>query len=1327
MEFRDWILERLTPAVMVISSPEAESMCQEKNGLTVVDLLRPYGFLHQLSVPVRTVGEHAYRIREFRVRFYRADMMFQPTPEAADEYLKGFLNAAAKESHSVEIPDVMAALQSGKGFLADNTPWWNKYRDEFARMMSFGEMESFDHPVACLLVMHAHAENPVEAFGRLFHSARKPPLMAEGKMEHRIVMHHLLIHGDNVQAEGGYARSEEKLKAARVALGTAAVHLVRINSGRGDPSSKLGYESLWRHPLPGTLPGGGAGEPPSRPPVPTGGYGECLTKANLDDIKRFLEDFAVRALLPAMEARVRALNHQVTSTRKGLRNQLKTLLWRKQPGGPAAAAGRDSPRGSVHGGSIHGGTAAASANGAVNAYGVGSVEGQMRALADLAFTMQDYDTALSTLRLLASDLRADKAWKQYAAVQEMIGISLFMARGTMSDVLGAFKEAFYRYNSAAPHESSPRECVRYATRAMLLAAEYARQHGAYSEANYALMKAHFQEENLRAALLLEQAALCLLRVSPPSVRKYAFHMVLAGLRYNACDQKALGMRAYRQVLSVYKDHKWAFIEEHIHDVLGKQSRDTGDFDSALQHFAAMLHCSHSPPYWQAHYLKQFLDTVAAATKAKGSAPLLELPLPEVDAEHVTVQCDNEICHGNPESRTQQEELWRSLEGPLLSGMDTGATSWLDSGGSSSNKVSALQLSTAVAGEMIEVLISFSNPLAVDLHVSRLRLLFEAEPMPEGADLRQYAEVQEQAVVLKGGEQVRLALGLRPLRPGLLTLTGVEWLLAGNAPGRKLFAPKRPKHRRTASRAATKAEMQSQCLSFTILDALPRLEASVEQLPPTLLAREVRKCTLKLRNTGTRPLRGIRAVCSSPDVFLPPDNADANGSTLDSLSSGRERAAGTSALQEPALRLRRGLTLYTWPAAQALSPGEEMQWPLWVHPRERGQFDFHLAVFFEPEAPVEGMNYRVLRLSHSVDVLASLDLAASLAASRADLVTYLLRLSMHNLQGLQALTVRQVSCLSDSWRISQLGRRGDNAILPPPSTSITPAIEVAAASAATAYFRLHPPEASISGSASGEEWVRSVEGPLAHFHTERQRRLQLESEPEQQFPTRPSKAELQRAALEQQPEPSTSDTPEAKGPDIIVVWSLPGTDGSPRCIGAHHVYDLQEKENVPIRMTLRGEERLRHNFRGGGMCAAALQLDLRNCSDAAASLCIETGTGGPGKGDPVWRHTPELAPQSSTLAEGAAAVPPEPPSGSGGSLPVGAKSGSEYMWCGSVRTLVPSLPAGQAASVTLRVAVMAPGVFEISDYLIRWAFPDVDKLQYSQPGPSIVLRVEDEQS
>ena len=59
---------------------------------------------------------------------------------------------------------------------------------------------------AGLLVLHAHAESPVEAFGRMFHSAPRPPLMKTGKMEHRLVMHHLLVHADNAAADGGYAK-----------------------------------------------------------------------------------------------------------------------------------------------------------------------------------------------------------------------------------------------------------------------------------------------------------------------------------------------------------------------------------------------------------------------------------------------------------------------------------------------------------------------------------------------------------------------------------------------------------------------------------------------------------------------------------------------------------------------------------------------------------------------------------------------------------------------------------------------------------------------------------------------------------------------------------------------------------------------------------------------------------------------------------------------------------------------------------------------------------------------------------------------------------------
>lgn len=49
MDFRNWILESFTPVVMVVASAEAEAMVAEQNGLTVVDMLRPYGYFHHLS------------------------------------------------------------------------------------------------------------------------------------------------------------------------------------------------------------------------------------------------------------------------------------------------------------------------------------------------------------------------------------------------------------------------------------------------------------------------------------------------------------------------------------------------------------------------------------------------------------------------------------------------------------------------------------------------------------------------------------------------------------------------------------------------------------------------------------------------------------------------------------------------------------------------------------------------------------------------------------------------------------------------------------------------------------------------------------------------------------------------------------------------------------------------------------------------------------------------------------------------------------------------------------------------------------------------------
>ena len=79
------------------------------------------------------------------------------------------------------------------------------------------------------------------------------------------------------------------------------------------------------------------------------------------------------------------------------------------------------------------------------------------------------------------------------------------------------------------------------------------------------------------------------------------------------------------------------------------------------------------------------------------------------------------------------------------------------------------------------------------------------------------------------------------------------------------------------------------------------------------------------------------------------------------SAERQQSASTSdaleQLQEPGTALRRGMRRYAWPASRALQPQDAIRWPLWVHPRDRGPFSFHLAFYYEPLTPVEGMKHR----------------------------------------------------------------------------------------------------------------------------------------------------------------------------------------------------------------------------------------------------------------------------------------------------------------------------------------------------------------------------------
>ena len=103
-------------------------------------------------------------------------------------------------------------------------------------------------------------------------------------------------------------------------------------------------------------------------------------------------------------------------SRKGLRNQLKSL-WRGKSASSTQLATSNNHSAPLP--ETPGRTGPTTTAGG-QAYSTGSMEFQMRMLADVAFLMQDYELAGTTLRLLAADFKSDRAWKHYAGAQVVI-------------------------------------------------------------------------------------------------------------------------------------------------------------------------------------------------------------------------------------------------------------------------------------------------------------------------------------------------------------------------------------------------------------------------------------------------------------------------------------------------------------------------------------------------------------------------------------------------------------------------------------------------------------------------------------------------------------------------------------------------------------------------------------------------------------------------------------------------------------------------------------------------------------------------------------------
>ena len=433
---------------------------------------------------------------------------------------------------------------------------------------------------------------------------------------------------------------------------------------------------------------------------------------------RFVSALAVDHVIPMLEHKVREHNLQVAQNRKGLRNQIKNLVWFRK--GKEEAA--ESP---------------------VGTYTYKSPESQLRVLADYSFFLRDFPLALSTYRLLATDYRSDKAWKHAAGAVEMSGVCLFLLNYAGREAETCLESAYSYYQRALPTGT------RYATRTALWLVGMHKARNHFREAAVTLMRASLEESNLRAGVLLEQAAYAFLRAEPCMSRKYGFHMVLAGNRYNLSHQRTHAIRAYTSVRPVYEGRGWRFVSDHCNFTLGRLSAFLGDYAAAVRFFHHLLASTHQSPAMQTTFLREFLYCVHSSEAEDG--PPLHLPLPALHPQRVRVLCEAERTWDSPLARGVADSVWSGLEGGMVAAVGgLAVTTWLDAPKAKSGVEEEELSNTVVVGERVGVEVELHNPLHLPLTAERMRLVVDGE---EGG-----VEVEEQHLTLEPSERVVVSRG-----------------------------------------------------------------------------------------------------------------------------------------------------------------------------------------------------------------------------------------------------------------------------------------------------------------------------------------------------------------------------------------------------------------------------------------------------------------------------------------------------------------------------------------------------------------------------------------
>uniref|UniRef100_A0A671Y141 Trafficking protein particle complex subunit 8 n=1 Tax=Sparus aurata TaxID=8175 RepID=A0A671Y141_SPAAU len=1066
---QEFVQDSFVPMVAVLCSEEAERVTR-KNNLNFAELLRPFCRLTSEG-HMRDPNNQVQVVKNLRIFVNNVVTSPNRPPTALSHAQSKILNEVVLSCQPQEgvVNNVVTAGDYDLNFSA-TTPWFETYRENFLQSMPASDHEFLNHYLACLLVVSSTEAVPVEQFlklsqeqHRIQHSGEytNPKWFIPNTLKYYVLLHDM-SEGDEQRADAVYEDMKQR-------YGSQGCYLLKMNtrsfSAEGDEqipdpwsqylqrnilhtqvrtaaSSTYTIERLRGlvetiHPLQlditsssGSLHTLGAvktelkkgARDPESLAGGAGSHGACLTLNDHDHIRQFIQEFTFRGLLPHIEKNIRQLNDQVKT--------LILKIWEMPPKHFCSCP--EYPKTMTS-----------------SWYPPEAPELQIRKMADLCFLVQHYELAYSCYHTAKKDFLSDQAMLYAAGALEMAAVSAFLQAGAPRPYPAHYMDtAIQTYRDVCKNMVLAERCV-------LLNAEILKSQGKYSDAATLLIKMTSEDSDLRSALLLEQAAHCFINMRNPMVRKFAFHMILAGHRFSKAGQRRHALRCYCQAMQVYKERSWSLAEDHINFTIGRQSFTLRQPEKAVIAFRQILtNDSRQTATQQSAFLREYLY-VYKLKRILSPDCLPQLPLPCIHCSATRVYFGHErrLAEGEKQAATHvsldQEydqdsaDMWCHLEEQLVAAANRGIVpvNFQPTQCCLNSQTDNQRHPLAVVEEPIIVEVTFRNPLKVSLALSNLSLLwrFTADDAPPSKEkmTNELAITNEEILAL--GVGVTVYSGFFVLCCHINIHSTFDVMVVH---GKQDLMIQGPRLNQTKEDKMTVRHGHDQRLNFIVTSPMPLMEIFFLQFPTALLCGEIRKAYVEFCNVSSVALCGLRVVSTHPDFFsfgsqattpltpVSPTSAE-NNSAYKTLATPPQSGSAAFEMLVSAEDFSQPSGVIDIPIdGSTLQPGESTQLPLWLRgPDQEGVHEINFLFYYESTGKGNKISHRVLR--HTVFICASRSLSVQASACRSCVPPHhslgdkggggtLIFIDVENINmseaGMREFHIVQVSSSSQHWRL-----------------------------------------------------------------------------------------------------------------------------------------------------------------------------------------------------------------------------------------------------------------------------------------------------------------------